>query len=85
MINYKDIINNYKKSDNDCGSCEIQVILLSFRIKKLQEHLFNFKKDFHNRLSLLKLIFKRRKILKYIKLNNFNKYNNLLKDLNLRC
>ncbi len=84
MINYKKIINNYKKDINNCGSSEIQVILLSLRINKLQKHLSYFKKDFHSKIGLLKLIFKRRKILKYIKLNDLNKYNNIIKDLNLR-
>ncbi len=83
MINVKDIINDYRIHKNDNGSSSIQVFLLSIRIKKLQKHLSIFKKDFHSRLGLLKLIFLRRKLLKYIKFNNLSNYNLIIKKLKI--
>ncbi len=84
MLNLKKIINNLKKNKNNIGSIKFQIFLLSYRINNLQKHIFNFKKDFHNKLGLLKLIFRRRRFLKYIKNNNINEYNFIIKKLKLR-
>ncbi len=84
MFNLKKIINNLKKNKNNIGSSKFQIFLLSLRINNLQKHLSVFKKDFHNKFSLLKLIFYRRKLLKYLKLNNKNEYNFIIKKLKLR-
>ncbi len=84
MLKLKKIINNYKKNKNNVGSIKFQILLLSLRINNLKKHISIFKKDFHNRLGLLKLIFRRRKLLKYIKLNNLCEYNFIIKILKLR-
>ncbi len=83
MINLKNIFNDHNINFQNTGSSMIQIFLLSLRIKRLQKHLYFFKKDFHSRLGLLKLIFRRRKLLKYIKLNNVNEYNFILKKIKL--
>ncbi len=66
------------------GSHSMQVVLLTYRIVRLQKHISIYKKDFHNKRGLLKLIFHRRRILKYIKLCNLDQYYFLIKKLNLR-
>ncbi len=84
FLNINEIISNYGNHKNDTGSSSVQVVLLTYRINKLRKHISMYKKDFHGRIGLLNLIFKRRKILKYIKLNNFYKYMKLVKKLKLR-
>lgn len=84
MLNLKKIIDDLKKNKNNVGSIKFQIFLLSYRINNLQKHISIFKKDFNNKLSLLKLIFRRRRFLKYIKINNINEYNYIIKKLKLR-
>ncbi len=84
MLSLEKIIYNYKKNKNNIGSIKLQIFLLSLRINNLKKHISIFKKDFHNKLGLLKLIFRRRKFLKYIKNNNLNEYNYIIKKLKLR-
>lgn len=84
MINKQEIINNYKVSEKDTGSPEVQVAILTSRINALVEHLKIHKKDNHSRRGLLKMVAKRRKLLVYIKNNNHEKYNNLISKLGLR-
>ncbi len=83
MLSIKKMFSNYKKKKN-VGCSNFQILLLSLKINKLQKHLSLFKKDFHSRVGLLKLIFHRRKILKYIKNDNFKDYIFLKNKLNLR-
>lgn len=84
MINKQEIINNYKVSEKDTGSPEVQVAILTSRINALVEHLKIHKKDNHSRRGLLKMVAKRRKLLVYMKNNNHEKYNNLISKLGLR-
>ncbi len=84
MFSLKKIIYNYKKNKNNIGSIKLQIFLLSLRINNLQKHVSVFKKDFHNKLGLLKLIFRRRKFLRYVKINNLDEYNSIIKKLKLR-
>ena len=70
MINKQEIINNYKVSEKDTGSPEVQVAILTSRINALVEHLKIHKKDNHSRRGLLKMVAKRRKLLVYIKNNS---------------
>ena len=84
MINKQEIISNYKVSENDTGSPEVQVAILTSRINALVEHLKIHNKDNHSRRGLLKMVAKRRKLLVYIKNNNHEKYNNLISKLGLR-
>ncbi len=82
--NKKQVIKYYCNNKKNIGCTEIQIILLTFRINKLQNHFLNYKKDFHSKKGLLKLVFKRRKLLHYLKINNINKYENLLKKIKIR-
>ena len=83
-IEKEPIIKDYQMHDKDTGSSEVQIALLSARISHLTEHLKLNKKDFHSRRGLIMMTNKRRKHLNYIKRHDLNKYNELLKRLNLR-
>jgi len=80
----QEIIKKFKKHDKDTGSTEVQIALLSERIKYLTEHFKSHKKDFHSRRGLLKIVNQRRKMLDYLKQKDTDKYRQILKDLNLR-
>ncbi|WP_297155835.1 30S ribosomal protein S15 [uncultured Ellagibacter sp.] len=79
-----ELIKEFGKSDNDSGSAEVQVAILSERIRNLTEHLKTHKKDNHTRLGLMKLIGKRRGLLKHIKESNIDEYRVLIKKLGIR-
>ena len=79
-----EIVKEYGGSDNDTGSPEVQVAVLTERIKNLTEHFKDHKKDNHSRQGLLKLVNLRRKILDYLKSKNEPRYEDLIKRLGLR-
>ncbi|WP_291320947.1 30S ribosomal protein S15 [Desulfonatronospira sp.] len=78
------VIEEFKHHENDTGSPEVQVALLTERIKYLTEHFKTHKKDFHSRTGLLKLVGKRRKLLNYLKEKNVERYRRLISRLGLR-
>ena len=78
------IIGNYRTHDTDTGSPEVQVALLSERIKNLTEHLGTHKKDFHSRRGLLVMVGQRRSLLDYLKRKNAGRYEELIGRLGLR-
>jgi len=78
------IIEDFKINENDTGSADVQIALLTERIKYLTEHLKEHKHDNHTRLGLLKMVGKRRKLLDYVKKNDPDKYLELIKKLNIR-
>ena len=80
----QEIINEYKRDENDTGSPEVQVALLTERIKELTEHLKVHPKDNHSRRGLLKMIGKRRNLLNYLSKKDINRYRELIKRLELR-
>ena len=80
----QEIFAKYGKSNKDTGSPESQVALFSYRIAHLTEHLKNNKKDYATRLSLLKLVGKRRRLLDYLKEKDIERYRNIVKELGLR-
>ena len=80
----KEIINEYKQSENDTGSVQVQVALLTERINHLTEHLKSNKNDNHSRRGLLKLVGKRRGLLVYLKTNNYASYVSLIEKLKIR-
>lgn len=80
----KDIIAEYGKFDGDTGSTEVQVALLTARIRYLTEHSRTHKKDRHSRLGLIKLVGKQRRLLKYLYENDIERYRALIAKLNLR-
>ncbi|NPA61816.1 MAG: 30S ribosomal protein S15 [Epsilonproteobacteria bacterium] len=79
-----EIIAKYGKSEGDTGSTEVQVALLTERIKYLTEHLKINKKDHSSRLGLLKLVGQRRRLLRYLKRKDFSKYSSIKADLGIR-
>lgn len=78
------IIKDFGKDEKDSGSAEVQVAILSVRIKNLTEHLKEHPKDNHSRTGLMKLIGKRRGLLAYIKNRNIDEYRELIKKLGIR-
>lgn len=78
------IVNEFKRADKDTGSPEVQVSLMTGRIKYLTEHFKEHKKDFHSRRGLQQLVNKRRKLLQYLKVNDVTRYSSLIKQLGLR-
>ncbi len=78
------IIDNYKMHDNDTGSTEVQIALLTNRIAELTEHLKIHKHDESSRRGLLKLVGQRRSFLAYLKKKNYKKYLSLTESLNIR-
>jgi len=79
-----EIIKNFGTNENDSGSADVQVAILSERIKNLTEHLKTHKKDFGSRRGLLSMVGQRRNLLKYIKNKNEDRYTDLIKKLGLR-
>ncbi len=80
----QEIINTYKRDENDTGSPEVQIALLTERITELTEHLKVHKKDNHSRRGLLKMIGKRRNLLNYLAKKDVERYREIVKKLNLR-
>lgn len=78
------VIEQYKTHGADTGSPEVQVAILTTRIRQLTEHMKEHKKDFHSRRGLLIMVGKRRKLLQYLREKNFNRYQNLIQGLGLR-
>ena len=79
-----ELIKEFGKGEGDSGSPEVQVAILSERIRNLTEHLKTHKKDNHTRRGLMMLIGKRRGMLKYIKERNIEEYRELIKKLGIR-
>lgn len=79
-----ELVKEYGKGEGDTGSPEVQVAILTERIRNLTEHLKVHKKDNHSRRGLMKLIGKRRGLLKYIKNRNIDEYRDLVKRLGIR-
>ena len=80
----KEIIKDFATIEGDTGSPEVQVAVLTERIKNLTEHFKDHKKDNHSRQGLLKLVNQRRKILDYIKSKDKPRYEDLIARLGLR-
>lgn len=78
------IIDTYKRGENDTGSTEVQVALLTARITELTEHFKTHKKDNHSRRGLVRLVNSRRKLLDYLKNKDINRYRELITSLGLR-
>ena len=78
------IIKEYGRGKNDTGSVEVQVAILTKEINDLTEHLKEHKHDFHSKRGLLMKVGKRRSLLAYLKDEDFERYSELIKKLNLR-
>ena len=79
-----ELVKEFGKGEGDSGSAEVQVAILSERIRNLTEHLKTHKKDNHTRRGLMMLIGKRRGMLKYIKNRDIEEYRALIKKLGIR-
>jgi small subunit ribosomal protein S15 len=80
----KQIMGDYATVENDTGSPEVQVALLTKRISDLTEHLKSHKHDHHTRRGLLRLVGRRRRLLKYLEKTDINRYRALIERLGLR-
>lgn len=80
----QNIIGTYRKHEQDTGSPEVQIALLSERIKDLTEHFKTHKGDHHSRRGLLKMVGHRRKLLNYLKSKSDDKYKELITRLGIR-
>ncbi|MCL1875097.1 MAG: 30S ribosomal protein S15 [Synergistaceae bacterium] len=78
------LMTEYQTHENDTGSPEVQVAILTERIRELTEHMKIHVKDFHSRRGLLKMVGRRRKLLRYLKENDFDRYKSLIERLGLR-
>ncbi|NLB58097.1 MAG: 30S ribosomal protein S15 [Gammaproteobacteria bacterium] len=83
-IDNSNIIGEHKRGDNDTGSTEVQVALLSARIAHLTEHFKTHKKDHHSRRGLLQMVNRRRKLLDYLHRKDGARYRELIEKLGLR-
>ena len=79
-----ELIKKFGRGENDTGSTEVQVAILTTRINNLTEHLKTHKKDFHSRRGLLVMVGQRRRLLDYINSNSNERYTDLIKSLGLR-
>lgn len=78
------LIGDYAVKAGDTGSPEVQVAILSERIRNLTDHLSSHKKDFHSRRGLLVMVGQRRRLLDYLKRSDADRYTNLIGRLGLR-
>ena len=78
------LVKEYKINQNDTGSPEVQVALLTERINDLTKYFSENKKDHHSRTGLLKLVGRRKRLLEYLKSQDVSRYEKLIKRLNLR-
>lgn len=79
-----ELMNEFKTHDNDTGSPEVQIAVLTEDITNLNEHLRFHKKDHHSRRGLLKMVGKRRNLLNYLRNNDVARYRDLIQKLGLR-
>lgn len=80
----KKIIEKFKTHENDTGSSEVQIAILTNKINKLNEHLKINKKDRHSRRGLIIMVGKRKRLLDYLKNNEISRYKKIIKKLGLR-
>jgi len=79
-----EVIEEFKTHESDTGSPEVQVAILSEKIRNLTEHFKMHKKDHHSRRGLLMMVSKRRRLLDYLKRKEINRYRSLIERLGLR-
>ncbi len=79
-----ELVKKFGKNENDTGAPEVQVAIMTQRISDLTEHVKVHKKDHHNRRGLSKLVGQRRRLLRYIQKEDYNRYLQLIAELGLR-
>jgi small subunit ribosomal protein S15 len=80
----KGLIKKFGRHEKDTGSPEVQIALMSERIKELTEHLKEHKKDYHSQRGLLNLASKRKKLLNYLRRKDYNRFEKVVKELDIR-
>jgi small subunit ribosomal protein S15 len=80
----RELIEEYRQHDGDTGSPEVQIALLTERIRNLTEHFKVHKKDHHSRRGLLKLVGQRRSLLNYLKMKRIERYRSVVERLGIR-
>ena len=78
------IVKTFQQSATDTGSPDVQIALLTARINLLTEHLKVHKHDFHTRFGLTKMVSKRRRLMRYLKSENLQRYQHVIKELDVR-
>ncbi len=84
VVEKSNIVNDFRRSEDDTGSPEVQVALLTERIRGLTEHFKEHKHDHHSRQGLLRMVNRRRKLLDYLKSTDPDRYRELISRLGLR-
>jgi small subunit ribosomal protein S15 len=80
----KEIVDQYKTHENDTGSPEVQIAILSYRINELTEHLKEHKKDHHSRRGLYKMVGQRRRLLNYLQSKDIERFRTIKEQLRIR-
>jgi len=80
----QELIRDFATKASDTGSPEVQVAILTERISNLSQHMGTHKKDFHSRRGLLMMVSQRRRLLDYVKRKSVERYETLIKRLNIR-
>ena len=80
----KKIIEKFSISETDTGSSEVQIAVLTERIKNLTEHFKKHKHDAHSKTGLIVMVNRRKKLLSYLSNRNYQKYKEIIKELNIR-
>ena len=80
----KEYVEKFGNDSNDTGSSEVQIAILTHRIRELTEHVKIHKKDHHTRRGLVMLVAKRKKMMKYLMRSNSASYLNVIKELSIR-
>jgi small subunit ribosomal protein S15 len=78
------IIKKFQRKTMDTGSSEVQIALITYRIRELTEHFKTHKKDEHSRMGLVKLVNRRKRLLTYLRESNPESYTTLIGELGLR-
>jgi len=78
------LIDEFKINEKDTGSAEVQIAILTERIKNLSEHFKVHRKDIHSKRGFMALINRRKRLLSYLKRKDFDKYQEIIKKLGLR-
>jgi small subunit ribosomal protein S15 len=79
-----ELAGKYGRAENDTGSAEVQIAMLTERINELTEHLRTHVKDHHSRRGLLMMVGKRRRLLRYLERHDLERYRSLVGELGLR-
>ncbi len=80
----QEVIGEFKRADNDTGSAEVQIAILTNRVTHLTEHLQTHRKDFASRRGLLKMVSRRRRLLDYLRRVSPQRYLDIIRRLNIR-